>query len=153
MTQVTTNQESKKMTGRCKWFDTKKGFGFIEMDDNSSDVFVHQSSLYCKGFRSLQDGEAVEFNLEVQGDGRRKAINVTGPNGAYCVGQQRQQSFDDYGNNSYNNNSGGYRSNYNNNNSGYNNNRGGYGYQKKSSNNSYGNNSGFDRQGYSNYEN
>jgi len=71
-------------TGRCKWFNARRGYGFIEMDDGSDDVFVHQSELYCRGFRTLAEGEKLEFNVE-----GTKAINVTGPNGDYCRGTPR----------------------------------------------------------------
>ena len=45
-----------KVTGTCKWFNTSKGYGFITPDDGSSEVFVHQSSLHCDGYRSLAEG-------------------------------------------------------------------------------------------------
>ena len=46
-----------KVTGTCKWFNTSKGYGFITPDDGSSEVFVHQSSLHCDGYRSLAEGK------------------------------------------------------------------------------------------------
>eukprot|EP00486_Rosalina_sp_Unknown_P008514 CAMPEP_0201580312 /NCGR_PEP_ID=MMETSP0190_2-20130828/42790_1 /ASSEMBLY_ACC=CAM_ASM_000263 /TAXON_ID=37353 /ORGANISM="Rosalina sp." /LENGTH=186 /DNA_ID=CAMNT_0048016125 /DNA_START=55 /DNA_END=612 /DNA_ORIENTATION=- len=75
--------------GRCKKFDTSKGFGFITMDDGSGDIFVHYSEIQAQGFKSLAEGEAVEFQIVQQDDGRRKAINVTGPNGTNVQGQKR----------------------------------------------------------------
>lgn len=75
-----------KVTGTCKWFNTSKGYGFITPDDGSSEVFVHQSSLHCDGYRSLAEGEAVEYDVERGNDGRLKACNVTGPGGNTCKG-------------------------------------------------------------------
>jgi len=67
--------------GAVKWFDTMKGFGFIVPDDGSTDVFVHQTAIQTEGFRSLADGEAVEYVVEIDTNGRRKAVQVTGPEG------------------------------------------------------------------------
>lgn len=62
-------------------------FGFIVPSDGSTDVFVHQSEIQMQGFRSLADGETVEYKLDVDGKtGRRKAIQVTGPDGAEIKG-------------------------------------------------------------------
>jgi len=47
--------------GTVKWFDVKKGYGFITPADGTSDVFVHHSAIEMKGYRELKDGEAVEF--------------------------------------------------------------------------------------------
>jgi len=81
----------KKCKGTCKKFDSSKGFGFITLEDGSGDVFVHYSEIQAQGFKSLAEGESVEFEVVVQEDGRRKAIHVTGPNGANVQGQKRQQ--------------------------------------------------------------
>ena len=77
----------KKYTGVCKWFNPKKGFGFITRDDNSEDIFVHQTAIYARGFRSLSEGEKVEFNVEENND-RHIAVNVSGENGDYVKGGQ-----------------------------------------------------------------
>ena len=54
------------LTGQVKWFDVKKGFGFI-LGPEGQDVFVHYSAISADGFRTLKDGENVEYEL-VQGD-------------------------------------------------------------------------------------
>mmetsp|Transcript_8450 Transcript_8450/g.10686 ORF Transcript_8450/g.10686 Transcript_8450/m.10686 type:complete len:144 (-) Transcript_8450:216-647(-) len=84
------------LKGSVKWFDTKKGFGFIVPDDGSPDVFVHQTSIHAEGFRSLDEGEVVEFEISEDNSGRRSATGVTGPEGAYVKGAPRRNSFDDY---------------------------------------------------------
>lgn len=80
--------------GTVKWFNTQKGFGFITPDDGSADIFVHQTSVQMEGFRSLADGESVEFVVETDGTGRKKAISVTGPDGADVQGAPFQPSND-----------------------------------------------------------
>jgi CspA family cold shock protein len=71
-----TEGESQEMrsTGKVKWFNDAKGFGFITMD-GGEDVFVHFSAIQSKGFRSLPEGAAVEFDL-VQGPKGLQAANV-----------------------------------------------------------------------------
>jgi CspA family cold shock protein len=49
--------------GTVKWFDCKKGFGFITSEGMDGDIFVHYSSIEGEGFRSLKDGDVVEFDL------------------------------------------------------------------------------------------
>ncbi|KAL8518309.1 hypothetical protein ACS0TY_009611 [Phlomoides rotata] len=75
--------------GTVKWFNDQKGFGFITPDDGTEELFVHQSAIKTDGFRSLGDGEAVEYVVEYGNDGRAKAANVTGPDGASVQGSTR----------------------------------------------------------------
>eukprot|EP00981_Chlorochromonas_danica_P008616 scaffold2240_cov172-Ochromonas_danica.AAC.6 len=82
-----------KTSGKVKFFDAVKGFGFITPDDGGRDVFVHQSAIFAAGFRSLAEGEAVEFDVqEDKLKGKVFAANVTGPNGAYVQGAKRPEN-------------------------------------------------------------
>jgi len=63
------------MQGKVKWFNKEKGFGFIERDDGN-DVFVHYSAIQQEGFKTLQEGDAVEFDI-VEGPKGLQAANVT----------------------------------------------------------------------------
>ncbi len=61
--------------GTVKWFNDAKGYGFISRDSGEGDVFVHFSAIQSGGFRSLQEGQAVEFEV-VQGPKGLQAENV-----------------------------------------------------------------------------
>ena len=61
--------------GVVKWFDAKKGFGFITTSEGHKDIFVHYSSIEGEGFRSLKDGDEVEFEL-IESDKGPQASNV-----------------------------------------------------------------------------
>ena len=62
------------MTGKVKWFNAEKGYGFIEREDGG-DVFVHFSAIQSEGFKTLEEGQAVEFDV-VQGNRGEQAANV-----------------------------------------------------------------------------
>ena len=62
-------------TGTVKWFNADKGFGFIAPDDGSADVFAHFSAITGSGYRSLEEGQNVEFEV-VQGQKGLQAENI-----------------------------------------------------------------------------
>uniref|UniRef100_A0A3P9KVX3 Lin-28 homolog B (C. elegans) n=1 Tax=Oryzias latipes TaxID=8090 RepID=A0A3P9KVX3_ORYLA len=83
-------------SGFCKWFNVRMGFGFISMTNSEGspvepplDVFVHQSKLVMEGFRSLKEGEQVEFTYKKSSKGL-ESLRVTGPGGGPCVGSERR---------------------------------------------------------------
>jgi CspA family cold shock protein len=65
-----------RMKGTVKWFNADKGFGFITPENGTKDCFVHHAAIQGNGFRTLNDGEAVEFDV-VQGQKGPAAENVT----------------------------------------------------------------------------
>ncbi|XP_062848239.1 protein lin-28 homolog A [Trichomycterus rosablanca] len=82
--------------GVCKWFNVRMGFGFLSMNSQDGvaleapvDVFVHQSKLHMDGFRSLKEGEVVEFIFKKSSKGL-ESVHVTGPGGAYCIGSEKR---------------------------------------------------------------
>lgn len=62
-------------TGTVKWFNAEKGFGFIKPEDGSADVFVHFSAIQSSGFKSLEEGQRVEYDT-AQGEKGLQAANV-----------------------------------------------------------------------------
>ncbi len=70
------NKRNGKKTGKVKWFNSAKGFGFIIPEGGGDDVFVHHSNIAMEGYRTLAAGESVDFKLNV-GDKGRFALNVS----------------------------------------------------------------------------
>ncbi|WP_077999211.1 transcription antiterminator/RNA stability regulator CspE [Edwardsiella tarda] len=70
---------SNKMAGSVKWFNADKGFGFISPADGSKDVFVHFSAIQSNEFRTLDEGQKVEFSVENSPKGP-SAVNVVAIN-------------------------------------------------------------------------
>lgn len=68
------------MTGKVKWFNETKGFGFIANDDGSGDVFVHFSAIQGEGFKVLKENQEVTFDVEPdpKNSERFRAVNVIG---------------------------------------------------------------------------
>ncbi len=66
---------SERVKGKVKWFNASKGYGFLERENGEADVFVHFSAIQGDGFRSLEEGEDVEFSV-AQTDKGLQAENV-----------------------------------------------------------------------------
>lgn len=67
---------TQRIEGTVKWFNPDKGFGFIKPNDGSGDVFVHHSAIQGEGFKTLDEGERIEFTIEA---------GEKGPKAAYVV--------------------------------------------------------------------
>ena len=65
-----------RFNGTVKWFNNAKGYGFIGQE-NGPDVFVHYSSINSKGYRALQEGDRVDFEIEEGKNGKPQAANVS----------------------------------------------------------------------------
>ncbi len=63
-------------TGTVKWFNTQKGYGFIQPDDGQKDVFVHISAVERAGMSNLREGQRVSFELERGREGKTSAVNL-----------------------------------------------------------------------------
>ena len=63
-------------TGTVKWFNTTKGFGFIQPDDGGKDAFVHISAVERAGMSTLREGQKVSYELETGRDGKQSAANL-----------------------------------------------------------------------------
>ena len=62
--------------GRVKWFNSTKGFGFIEPEDGGADVFVHITAVQASGMDGLEEGQKVSFDLEEARNGKTNAVNL-----------------------------------------------------------------------------
>ena len=62
-------------TGKVKWFNSQKGFGFIQPDDGSSDVFVHVSAVQDSGLNGLDEGQSISYELE-SAKGKTSAVKL-----------------------------------------------------------------------------
>jgi len=62
-------------TGRVKWFDSKKGYGFIKVEDSEKDVFLHVSALEKSKLRVLKENQKIQFEIEEE-QGKLKAVNL-----------------------------------------------------------------------------
>jgi len=65
-----------RLTGRVKWFNAQKGYGFIVPDNGGKDLFVHYSAIQSDGYKTLKEGQKVEFEVD-SSDRGDKAVNVT----------------------------------------------------------------------------
>ncbi len=63
-------------TGTVKWFNSQKGYGFIQPEDGSKDVFVHISAVERAGMRDLREGQRVSYELERGNQGKMAAVNL-----------------------------------------------------------------------------
>ncbi|ESR47378.1 hypothetical protein WN944_008147 [Citrus x changshan-huyou] len=89
--------EVQRSSGTVKWFSAQKGFGFIAPEDGGEDLFVHQTSIKSEGFRTLSEGQTVEFSVDVGEDGRTKAVDVEAASRSRRFGSRGGRSGGFYG--------------------------------------------------------
>ena len=85
------NEVTTMPTGRVKWFNNAKGFGFIIPEDESEDYFVHYSSIVMDGYKTLKAGQAVSFEM-IDGPKGTHAVNVS------LLDQEDDGRHEEYGN-------------------------------------------------------
>lgn len=76
MAKLSNERKTPMQNGTVKWFNTTKGFGFIQPEDGGDDVFVHISAVQAAGLKGLDDNQKVTFEVEVRRDGRQSATNI-----------------------------------------------------------------------------
>ena len=79
-------------TGKVKWFNGEKGYGFIQQDDGGADVFVHFSAIQGQGYKNLNEGDEVAYQVE-QGSKGLQAADVTVTNAASVRDDERSGGF------------------------------------------------------------
>lgn len=92
---MTDTQPQLRTLGRIKWFNNKKGYGFVSRLSDSQDIFVHLSSINVgedKVYKTLVEGEYVEFDIRTDDDGKTVAVDLTGPlrNPLLCQNAERR---------------------------------------------------------------
>ena len=73
---ITASADTEKFSGTVKWFNDAKGFGFITPDGGGEDLFAHFSSIQMNGFKTLKEGQRVNFEI-AQGPKGQQAVNIT----------------------------------------------------------------------------
>ena len=84
-----------RLKGTCAKWNAKKGFGFVAREDELPDIYVHQRDVQKTGFRSLKEGEQVEFDVAAMEDGRLHGVRVSGPGGVDVQGLPPKDDSDE----------------------------------------------------------
>lgn len=69
-------RENQMATGTVKWFNTQKGYGFIQPDEGGNDVFVHISAVERAGLQTLREGQKISYEMERGRNGKSSAVNL-----------------------------------------------------------------------------
>ncbi|KAH7566270.1 hypothetical protein JRO89_XS08G0128800 [Xanthoceras sorbifolium] len=117
-----------RSTGKVTWFDNVKGYGFIKPDDGGADLFVHQKSIKSDGYRTLYENQSVEFDVQLEADGKYQALDVTAPDGVPIQSPNKESGFNGVGRGGGGRGGGGFGGNWKGGNDGRRNNGGGGGY-------------------------